>query len=84
MLPALTPQAIDPAHPFPFIANQGSGILFSLVRVADGAAVNEMVLIPPALPRYIRLPGQPATWIGIEELIRRKACRRWLTKSAPI
>jgi polyphosphate kinase len=73
--PVLTPQAIDPAHPFPFIANQGSGILFSLVRVADGAPVNEMVLIPPALPRYIRLPGQPATWIGIEELIRRKAAR---------
>ena len=73
--PALTPQAIDPAHPFPFIANQGSGILFSLVRVADGAPVNEMVLIPPALPRYVRLPGQPATWIGIEELIRRKAAR---------
>ncbi len=75
VLPALTPQAIDPAHPFPFIANQGSGILFSLVRVADGAPVNEMVLIPHALPRFIRLPGQPATWIGIEELIRRKAAR---------
>lgn len=75
VLPALTPQAIDPAHPFPFIANQGSGILFSLIRIADGAQVNEMVLIPPALPRYVRLPGQPATWIGIEELIRRKAAR---------
>ncbi|WP_232280914.1 RNA degradosome polyphosphate kinase [Novosphingobium nitrogenifigens] len=75
VLPALTPQAIDPAHPFPFIANQGSGILFSLVRIADGAEVNEMVLVPPALPRFVRLPGQPATWIGIEELIRRKASR---------
>jgi polyphosphate kinase len=75
VLPTLTPQAIDPAHPFPFVANQGSGILFSLVRVADGAPVNEMVLIPTALPRYVRLPGQPATWIGIEELIRRKAAR---------
>ena len=73
VLPALTPQAIDPAHPFPFIANQGSGILFSLVRIADDAPVNEMVLIPPAMPRYVRLPGLPATWIGIEELIRRKA-----------
>ena len=73
--PALTPQAIDPAHPFPFIANQGSGILFSLVRIADGAPVNEMVLIPPAMPRYVRLPGQPATWIAIEELIRRKVAR---------
>ncbi|WP_420383075.1 RNA degradosome polyphosphate kinase [Novosphingobium sp.] len=80
VLPALTPQAIDPAHPFPFIANQGSGILFSLVRVADAAAVNEMVLIPPAMPRYVRLPSdplqnQPATWIAIEELIKRKAAR---------
>lgn len=75
VLPALTPQAIDPAHPFPFIANQGSGILFSLVRMADGAEVNEMVLIPPALPRYVRLPGQPATWIAIDDLIRRKAAR---------
>ena len=75
VLPAPTPQAIDPAHPFPFIANQGSGILFSLVRTADGAPVNEMVLVPPAMPRYVRLPGQPATWIGIEELIRRKASR---------
>lgn len=80
VLPALTPQAIDPAHPFPFIANTGGGILFSLVRIADGAPVNEMVLIPPALPRYVRLPGnnrpgEKATWIAIEELIRRKAGR---------
>ncbi len=75
VLPALTPQAIDPAHPFPFITNQGSGILFSLVRQADGAPVNEMVLIPPALPRYVRVPGKTTTWIAIEELIRRKANR---------
>ena len=75
VLPALTPQAIDPAHPFPFITNQGSGILFSLVRHADGAPVNEMVLIPPALPRYVRVPGKTTTWIAIEELIRRKANR---------
>ncbi len=75
VLPALTPQAIDPAHPFPFIANQGTGILFTLVRVADGADVNEMVLIPPAMPRFVRLPGEQATWIAIEDLVRRKAAR---------
>ncbi|MBB4615175.1 polyphosphate kinase [Novosphingobium taihuense] len=73
VLPVLTPQAIDPAHPFPFIANQGTGILFQLQRSADGAAVTEMILIPPALPRFVRLPGRKASWIGIEELVRRHA-----------
>ena len=77
VLPVITPQAIDPAHPFPFIANQGTGILFSLLRVADGAPVTEMVLIPPALPRYVRLPDDHtdggALWIGIADLIAQNA-----------
>ncbi|MBU3992238.1 MAG: RNA degradosome polyphosphate kinase [Alphaproteobacteria bacterium] len=69
----LTPQAIDPAHPFPFVANQGMGIMFSLTRISDGASVTEMVLIPPALPRFVRLPGKDAVWISIVDLIRRHA-----------
>lgn len=82
VLPVITPQAIDPAHPFPFIANQGTGILFSLQRIADSAPVTEMVLIPPALPRYVRLPdgaasagpgGERALWIGIADLIAQNA-----------
>ena len=73
VLPIVTPQAIDPAHPFPFIANQGMGILFSLTRLADGAPVMEMVLIPSALPRFIRLPGDTAIYISIENLICRFA-----------
>ncbi len=73
VLPIITPQAIDPAHPFPFIANQGMGILFSLTRTADQAAMMEMVLIPSALPRFIRLPGPNAVYISIEDLICRYA-----------
>ncbi|MCZ8320828.1 MAG: RNA degradosome polyphosphate kinase [Novosphingobium sp.] len=73
ILPVITPQAIDPAHPFPFIANQGMGILFPLVRGTDGAAVMEMVLIPQALPRFIRLPGDEAVYISIEDLLCRNA-----------
>jgi polyphosphate kinase len=73
VFPALTPQAIDPAHPFPFINNQGTGILFTLSRLADGEAVTEMILVPPALPRFVRIPVEPACWISIEELILRGA-----------
>ena len=73
VMPVITPQAIDPAHPFPFIASQGMGILFALTRITDNAPITEMVLIPPALPRFVRLPGPAAVWIGIGELIRRHA-----------
>ncbi|HEY0958188.1 MAG TPA: RNA degradosome polyphosphate kinase [Novosphingobium sp.] len=73
VLPVITPQAIDPAHPFPFVANQGMGILFSLTRSADGEELMEMVLIPNALPRFVRMPGETAVYISIEEVIRRHA-----------
>jgi polyphosphate kinase len=73
----ITPQAIDPAHPFPFIANQGIGVLFNLTRLADDEQVIEMVLIPSALPRFVRVPqtnqGSEALFISIENLICRHA-----------
>ncbi|HUD30663.1 MAG TPA: RNA degradosome polyphosphate kinase [Novosphingobium sp.] len=71
VMPVITPQAIDPAHPFPFVANQGIGVLFSLTRTADDAPVMEMVLIPAPLPRFVRIPGEEAAWISIEDLICR-------------
>jgi polyphosphate kinase len=73
VVPVITPQAIDPAHPFPFIASQGMGILIPLVRTADGAQVMEMILIPPALHRFVRLPGDAEVYISIEDLICRNA-----------
>jgi len=74
LLPVLTPQAIDPAHPFPFVANQGLGVLFHLTRISDGEQVVEMILIPSALPRFVRVPGgEEATYISIERLICRFA-----------
>ncbi|MBW8783627.1 MAG: polyphosphate kinase 1, partial [Novosphingobium sp.] len=73
IVPIITPQAIDPAHPFPFVASQGIGIMFALTRLGDGAEVMEMVLIPAALPRFIRLPGKEAIYIAIEDLLCRHA-----------
>ena len=77
IVPVITPQAIDPAHPFPFVASQGMGILFSLARSSDGAPMMEMVLIPSALPRFIRLPneggGGEAVYIAVEDVLCRHA-----------
>ena len=73
ILPVITPQAIDPAHPFPFVANLGMGILFNLTRRADQARLVEMVLVPPAMPRFIRVPGDEATFVPIEGVIVRYA-----------
>ena len=73
ILPVITPQAIDPAHPFPFVANEGIGALFNLVREEDSARLVEMVLIPAMLPRFIRIPGKEAIYVAIERLVCRYA-----------
>ena len=73
IMPVITPQAIDPAHPFPFVANMGIGALFNLAREEDGSELVEMVLIPSALARFIRIPGEEAIYVAVERLICRYA-----------
>lgn len=73
VLPIITPQAIDPAHPFPFVSNQGMGIMFSLSRLHDGAPIMEMVLIPSAISRFIRIPGDRSAFMSVEDLVCRHA-----------
>ncbi len=71
IFPVLTPQALDPAHPFPFIPNQGLSLLLDLRRVSDGEPIRELVMIPAALPRFIRIPGRKARYVTMETLLRR-------------
>ena len=71
LYPVLTPQALDPAHPFPFIPNRGLSVIFDLVRDSDGARIRELVLLPPSLPRFVRMPGDPARYVSVERLIER-------------
>ena len=82
ILPIITPQALDPAHPFPFVQNEGLGLLFTLKREATGEQLIEMVLIPSALPRFVRVPDEVtgaeagkrgARYISIARLIQRYA-----------
>ena len=72
IFPLLTPQAIDSAHPFPFIPNRGFSLIFEL-RKGKAPPVYELVMLPAALPRFIRIPGEPARYIALETLIRRNA-----------
>ncbi|NCP12183.1 MAG: RNA degradosome polyphosphate kinase [Sphingomonadales bacterium] len=65
----LTPQALDPAHPFPFIPNRGLSLVFELVRMSDGAPINELVMIPSSLPRFIRVEGEFPAYVAIETLV---------------
>ncbi|WP_332817581.1 RNA degradosome polyphosphate kinase [Sphingopyxis sp.] len=69
IFPILTPQVLDPAHPFPFIPNRGLGVIFDLQRKANGETVRELVLIPGALPRFVPVPGQSSAFVPIEYLI---------------
>jgi polyphosphate kinase len=71
IFPVLTPQAIDPAHPFPFIPNRGFSLIFDLRHLRTGEPIRELVMVPSTLPRFIRLPGAEARYIAVETLIRR-------------
>jgi len=70
IFPVLTPQAIDPAHPFPFIPNKGFTIVLELHRQSDGESLNALLMLPNMLRRFIRLPGADARYIPVEDTIR--------------
>lgn len=70
ILPVLTPQALDPAHPFPFIPNQALSLIMELTRLSDGEMVRHLMMIPSSLPRFVRVPGDGMKFIALEDLVR--------------
>ena len=71
VFPVLTPLAIDPAHPFPFLPNLSLAMVLQLRRARDGRNLNAMLQLPSQIPRFVRLPGKGAgaRFLPMENLV---------------
>jgi len=69
IFPILTPIAIDPAHPFPFIPNLGVSMVLQLRDKDSGESMRALVPLPMQVPRFIRLPGADIRFVAVETVI---------------
>ena len=69
IFPVLTPLAIDPAHPYPFIPNLGFVMMLHLKRTADDRRMDALVPLPLQIERFVRLPGDGIRFVILEDLV---------------
>lgn len=71
IFPTLTPIAIDPAHPFPFLPNKSLTAIYTLEDDATQSRMTALILLPAKVPRFIRLSGNTARMIALEDVLDR-------------
>ena len=72
VFPVLTPLAIDPAHPFPFIPNMGLVMALLMLREEDGQSMRALLPLPSQVDRFVRLPGAigaPIRFVILDDLV---------------
>ncbi|MCF6271792.1 MAG: RNA degradosome polyphosphate kinase [Rhodobacteraceae bacterium] len=73
VFPVLTPIALDPAHPFPFIGSGGFALALQLKRRGENGKLTALLPVPPQLPRFFPLADGPAgekRFLPLEALLK--------------
>lgn len=64
----ITPQTLDPAHPFPFIANEGLGMFMDL-KESNNKHKTALIMLSSVIKRFCKLPGESNRFITLEDAI---------------
>ncbi len=67
--PVLTPLAVDPGHPFPYISNLSISLAVELHDAERGTEHFARVKVPKSLMRWVPVPGRPNNFVPLEQVI---------------